>query len=291
MIFVKIFNKLDSYKLIHEIFEYFGETGRKNVSVNAASIAFYAFMSIIPILVLLCSQLPLTGITKDELTFVITNITPDSIDSLIESIINEAYSSRVGVFSVSIVFLLWSSSKAMLAMIRAVDKIYDQTESRNYFVMVGFALIYTAAIIILVSLSLILYAKGHSLEEIIADRASGKTDFNVVVSQLHYYTALAVMTVVFALICTFAPSGKRKVKFQLPGAFFSSSAIIIFTMFFAMYANGKNIYSSFYGSLSSVAIFLLWIYSCINLFLMGCVINVRYEDKIKIFFSKLVLKK
>ena len=58
-----------------------------------------------------------------------------------------------------------------------------------------------------------------------------------------------------------------------------------------MYANGKNIYSSFYGSLSSVAIFLLWIYSCINLFLMGCVINVRYEDKIKIFFSKLVLKK
>ena len=291
MIFVKIFNKLDSYKLIHEIFEYFGETGRKNVSVNAASIAFYAFMSIIPILVLLCSQLPFTGITKDELTFVITNITPDSIDSLIESIINEAYSSRVGVFSVSIVFLLWSSSKAMLAMIRAVDKIYDQTESRNYFVMVGFALIYTAAIIILVSLSLILYAKGHSLEEIIADRASGKADFNVVVSQLHYYTALAVMTVVFALICTFAPSGKRKVKFQLPGAFFSSSAIIIFTMFFAMYANGKNIYSSFYGSLSSVAIFLLWIYSCINLFLMGCVINVRYEDKIKIFFSKLVLKK
>ena len=140
-------------------------------------------------------------------------------------------------------------------------------------------------------LTKLLMSKGHSLEEIIADRARGKADFNVVVSQLHYYTALAVMTVVFALICTFAPSGKRKVKFQLPGAFFSSSAIIIFTMLFAMYANGKNIYSSFYGSLSSVAIFLLWIYSCINLFLMGCVINVRYEDKIKIFFSKLVLKK
>ena len=291
MIFVKIFNKLDSNKVLHEIFEYFGETGRKSVSVNAASIAFFAFISIIPMLVLLCSQLPLTGITKDELAFAITNITPDSVDSLIESIINEAYSSRLGVFSFSIIFLLWSSSKAMLAMIRAVDKIYDQTESRNYFVMVGFALLYTAAIIVFVSLFLIIYAKGHTLEEIIINYTSPDADVNVLVSQLHNYAALGIMTVIFALICTFAPAGKRKVKFQLPGAFFSSSAIIIFTMLFAMYANGKNIYSSFYGSLSSVAIFMLWIYSCINLFLMGCVINVRYEEEIRKFFSKLVLQK
>lgn len=291
MIFEKLFNKLDSNKIIHEIFEYFGETGRKNVSVSAASIAFFAFISIIPMLVLLCSQLPLTGITKDELTFAITSITPDSVDSLIESIINEAYSSRLGVFSISIIFLLWSSSKAMLAMIRAVDKIYDQEESRNYFVMVGFALLYTAAIIIAVSLFLILYIKGHSIEELIVERSNPKANFNAVVSQLHYYAALGITTVVFALICTVAPAGKRKVKFQLPGAFFSSSSVIIFTMLFAMYANGKNIYSSFYGSLSSVAIFLLWIYSCINLFLMGCVINVRYEEQIKVFFSRLVLKK
>ena len=291
MIFEKLFNKLDSNKVIHEIFEYFGETGRKNVSVSAASIAFFAFISIIPMLVLLCSQLPLTGITKDELTFAITSITPDSVDSLIESIINEAYSSRLGVFSISIIFLLWSSSKAMLAMIRAVDKIYEQEESRNYFVMVGFALLYTAAIIIAVSLFLILYIKGHSIEELIVERSNPKANFNAVVSQLHYYAALGIATVVFALICTVAPAGKRKVKFQLPGAFFSSSSVIIFTMLFAMYANGKNIYSSFYGSLSSVAIFLLWIYSCINLFLMGCVINVRYEEQIKVFFSRLVLKK
>ena len=89
------------------------------------------------------------------------------------------------------------------------------------------------------------------------------------------------MTIFFSAVYKFAPAGKRKFIYQIPGAFFSAVAISVFSVYFAAYCSGSNVYNSFYGSLTSVTIFLIWIYSCVHLFLVGGVMNSHYQNKIE----------
>ena len=64
----------------------------------------------------------------------------------------------------------------------------------------------------------------------------------------------------------------------------------MFTSYFASYSKGKNIYTSFYGSLTTVTMLLIWFYTCVNLFLMGAVINSHYHVQIE-FMLDTVMKK
>ena len=277
----KVMQKLNKSKVISEGLTFANAMSKRNLATNAASIAFYLFISLIPMFVLLCSELPFTGISRAELTKAITDITPQSVKSLISSMISQAYSVRIGVFSVSIIILVWSSSKGMLALIRSLDMIYEEKDSRSFFAMVCFSVFYTMCLLLGISLLLVLYTKGRSAEEVIRATFHNETIFEKLEKHSRDFNILAILTLLFATVYKIAPAGKRKFIYQIPGALFSAIAIAVFSVYFAAYSNGSNIYNLFYGSLTSVTIFLMWIYSCINLFLIGGVINSHYQYKIE----------
>ena len=154
-------------KVINEGKTFAQAMGKRKLATNASSIAFYIFISLIPMLVLICSELPFTGISKRELTSAVTKITPQMVHGLISSMISQAYSSRIGVFSVSIILLIWSSSKGMLALIRSLDIVYEVQDSRNYITMVFFSIFCTMCLLLGASVLLVIYTKELSAEEIL----------------------------------------------------------------------------------------------------------------------------
>ena len=50
---------------------------------------------------------------------------------------------------------------------------------------------------------------------------------------------------------------------------------------FTDYENGYNIFSTFYGSLTAIAIFLFWLYCCFAIFLIGALFNFHFEEWIR----------
>ena len=136
---------------------------RKNISAFAASTAFFLFVSLIPILVLLCAIIPYTTLTKANLMTFMTDITPDVVDSLVISIIEDVYAKSAGIISIAALTLLWSASKGMLALIRGMNEINDVEENRNYFVLRAIASFYTVMLLLVVLLSLIVMVFGNAL--------------------------------------------------------------------------------------------------------------------------------
>ena len=285
-----VIRKIKSNKIVRESIAFVNAMGERSVAPSSASIAYYLFISIIPIFILLCSQLPLTGITKSELSSAVTNLLPPSIKVLVSSIITEAYYSRVGVFSVSIIILLWSSSRGVFALIRALDIVYRVHEKRRFWDMLAFSLLYTVCIIAMLSAWLVLSTKESTAEDLIRALIPSKFIFKRVILIFKNFYVLFSATMVFALLYKVAPFGKRKFIHQIPGAVFSVAAISLFSVYFAKYSSGANIYKSFYGSLTTITIFLIWMYSCINIILIGGVINSHYKDKIS-SLSDLILNK
>jgi len=290
MKFKKKFKRLLRTRLIKEITKFGQAVGKSYVAPNSASIAFYFFISMIPLFILLCSQLPLTGISKQEMTVAVTSVMPETVRSFISSIISQAYDSRTGVFSFSMVILLWSSSKGVLALIRSLDIVYDERDSRNAINMYMFSIFYTVCFLFAVSGSLVLYTKEITAEDFILSTIPSEPIYGKLVSFIKDFDVVAAGTVIASFIYKVAPAGKRKFINQTPGALFASFAISAFTSYFASYSKGNNIYTSFYGSLTTVTMLLIWFYTCVNIFLIGGVINAHYHVQIDFMFSSIIKK-
>ena len=286
----KKFKRLLRTHFVKEIVSFGQSMGKSYVAPNSASIAFYFFISMIPLFILLCSQLPLTGISKQEMTVAVTSVMPETVRSFISSIISQAYDSRTGIFSFSMVILLWSSSKGVLALIRSLDIVYDVRDSRNIINMYMFSIFYTVCFLFAVSGSLVLYTKEITAEDIILSTMPSEPIYGKLVGFIKDFDVVAVGTLIATIVYKVAPAGKRKFAAQIPGALFASLAISTFTSYFASYSKGKNIYTSFYGSLTTVTMLLIWFYTCVNLFLMGAVINSHYHVQIE-FMLDTVMKK
>lgn len=80
---------------------------------------------------------------------------------------------------------------------------------------------------------------------------------------------------------TFLPVGKRRAIDQLPGAVFTSLACGVLTYGFRFYVDSYASYSSFYGSLATVAFFLYWLYLLGYILILGGFINWYRENRRK----------
>lgn len=282
----RLWQWLEQFRVVREGFTFASEMGKRSIGTNAACISFYFFISIIPFSILLCSQLPFTGITSEALIEAATRLTPDSVDSLVNSIITEAYTSRVGLFSVSLLALLWSSSKVVTAVIRSLDTIYREDDRRNYFVITGKSLLYTAIMLIGAGVVLLLSSRRQTAEEFLLNLFPSQKVAQTVSEHWNHLLVLLLGVLFFALLYTVFPAGKRSFLHQLPGAMLAGMGIALFSGFFAYYNTRRNVYRSFYGSLASIAIFLIWLYACVNIFLLGAVLNAHYADNIRRLFHR-----
>ena len=282
----RLWQWLEQFRVVREGFTFASEMGKRSIGTNAACISFYFFISIIPFSILLCSQLPFTGITSEALIEAATRLTPDSVDSLVNSIITEAYTSRVGLFSVSLLALLWSSSKVVTAVIRSLDTIYREDDRRSYFVITGKFLLYTAIMLIGAGVVLLLSSRRQTAEEFLLNLFPSQKVAQTVSEHWNHLLVLLLGVLFFALLYTVFPAGKRSFLHQLPGAMLAGMGIALFSGFFAYYNTRRNVYRSFYGSLASIAIFLIWLYACVNIFLLGAVLNAHYADNIRRLFHR-----
>ena len=63
---------------------------KQNISAYAASTAFFLFLSVIPMLMVVCAVIPYTPVTEQNLITALTDVTPDIADAMVESLVVDA---------------------------------------------------------------------------------------------------------------------------------------------------------------------------------------------------------
>lgn len=256
---------------------------RKNISAFASSTAFFLFVSLIPILVLLCAIIPYTALTKANLMTFMTDITPDVVDSLVISIIEDVYAKSAGVISIAALTLLWSASKGMLALMRGMNEINDVEENRNYVVVRMIASFYTVIMLVVVVLSLVVMVFGNALVSGIIRTIPQAEHFFDFLLHFRLLFSLLVMIVVFSMMYAYIPNKKLKFRYQIPGAVFSAVLWNVFSWAFSIYVGRINDFST-YGNLATIVIIMLWMYMCIYIILIGAYLN-RYFEPVYQYFA------
>lgn len=273
-------------KILLIMIDFRKKMNQKNIGSFSASIAFFLFLSLVPMLILICTIIPFTTLTEENLINVITEVIPSAIDPIVVEIVSDIYDKSAGVLSVAAIFTVWSAGKGVLALIRGLNEVNNVTEKRNYFVLRIVASFYTLIVIIMVLLALVLNVFGNVLLDMIF---SSYPEIRNLFNFLMYFRFLAVwviLTILFTFIYAVLPDKKMKLRFQIPGAAFSAIVWSAFSWGFSVYVEATKDHNT-YGNLSIIILIMLWMYFCSYIVLIGAQIN-RYFGPVysTLFFKK-----
>ena len=265
-------------KVVHKLYlicRDFSEQMRKqNISAYAASIAFFFFLSIVPMLMMICAIIPYTPLTEENLVEAVTEVVPDKVDSLAVSLISDVYDRSAGIISIAIIATIWSAAKGVMALMRGLNAINGVDEKRNYFVVRVIASFYTLVMLVIVILGLFINVFGNQLVSLALHKLPQLERLVSFIMNFRFLVVWAVLTILFAAIYAYVPDIKLRFKEQIPGAAFSAVVWSVFSWGFSLYVTYSNSYG-IYGSLSIIIIVLLWMYFCMYIIMVGAYLN-RY---------------
>lgn len=264
------------WKLYLRVRDFSEKMKKKDISTYAASTAFFFFLSVVPMLIMICTIIPYTPLTEENLVELVTDFLPDQIDPLAESLISEVYDKSAGILSIALIATIWSAAKGVMALMRGLNSVNGVEEKRNYFVLRIIASFYTIVMLVVVILSLFVMVFGDQLVTLALHRIPQLQRVVSFVMNFRFLFVWAVLSVLFAAVYAYVPDKKLAFKEQIPGAVFSAVGWSVFSWAFSYYVTYGNSYG-IYGSLSIIIIVLLWMYFCMYIILIGAYLNQYFE--------------
>lgn len=247
---------------------------KNTLSVHAAHVVFFIIVSFFPFIMFFFTLLRYTPLTEESILHLLEAVVPGSISSLLGTWINEAYRQSSGtILSITVITTLWSGSKGFMGITYGLDKIYGVKNRRNWLVNRLSSLMYTVAFAAILLISLIVIVYGNQILIAIDSFFSIETPLFIGIFSLRSILGFTIFFLFFLLIYMFIPDRKPKLKDEVPGALFTSVLWILFSYLFSIYIDYFSNFSSVYGSLTYIVLFMLWMYVCMDILFLGALIN------------------
>ena len=251
-----------------------------HIALYAANASFYIFLSIFPAIMLVVGILPHIGYSSEMLLRALRSVMPEVLMPLLEGVIRDmSTNSSSTLLSLTAITAVWSASRGVYCIQLGLNAMHGVRESRNYILQRLLCMLYTLFLIAALILTLVLHGFGQELAGYLQRQEIPILRFLAKLLQFRRLILFLLLSALFtAMFCVF-PNRKLSVRRSLPGAVLAALGWLLFTMFFSIYVRFSGSYSLFYGSLSSIAIGMLWLYICISILFYGCVFNLLLERR------------
>lgn len=246
------------------------------ITVYAAQASFYVMISAVPFVMLLLSVSRFfVPIGYDEIFFAVKGVLPVKLHSLAETIMRELfYKSAVPVISLTAATSLWSASRGVAAVERGVRRVYGLNNTPGFFKTAAISLVRTVAFMALLLAALVVLVFGGSIVNMLAEKSVVFAQLEEMLERLSNIAAPIVFCVFFAFVYRSLSGRKARFSGQLFGAVFATVGWLGFSFGFSVYIENFSNYSYVYGSLAVIVLTMLWLYSCMIIFLLGAEVNV-----------------
>ena len=261
-----------------------GEIGRDKVSLAAAGVAFYGFLSLYPALIaliLLYGVLFNVADVEAQLAPYRWMLPPSAYHLVAVQLSSIAAKSGTSLslgFVVSLILALWSMTKGVKALVTAVNVAYDEEVGRGMIMNSLLALGLAIAAIVFALLSLALVAAipaAVSLLPVPPAVASLLLWVRWIVLALLVMTALAT-------VYHIGPNRRQAtLHCVLPGAIVACALWLAASVAFSFYVQRFGSHDKTFGSVSAVVVLLMWLYISAFVFIVGAEVNCALERSFK----------
>lgn len=245
-----------------------------NIPFRAAYGAYFLILSAFPALLLVLNSLRYTALTVADLTAVLENVLPEALMDSVQELISSTYrSASSAVAGVSVLTLLWSSSKGVYGLLKGLNAVYGVEEDRGYVYTRGISVVYALLFLVVLVLTLVLHVFGNTLMNLLRGIENPVVMFLVDLIDLRSILLLAVQVLLFTAIYMVLPNRRNGFWESLPGAIFSSVGWTVFSWAYSVYVTHFSKISNIYGSVYSVAVSMLWLFCCVSILFYGAALN------------------
>jgi membrane protein len=238
------------------------------LSFLAGSLAFFAFVSIVPALLLAISiGWILVGESMAMQVVALTDIYLSEEGSAVVGGALTGTSGRLGASIVGVVGLLWSAFKVFRAIDIAFDRIYrsETTTSLPRQLLNGAIAVTTlgSGVALLLTVQLLVDRVGLGLDP-----------YTGLITSL---VLIAGLVIFLAPLYYVMPPYRISVREIIPGTITAVCGLIVLRQVFHVYAMHASQYQA-YGFLGAVLLFILWLYFGALVLLSGAVVNATVAE-------------
>jgi membrane protein len=234
---------------------------RERIVLTAGSVAYFTFISLVPLLLLLVAAVSLFG--ADVLVRRVVNraartLTPESADLLQEIVLGAA--SDEGATVVGAVVLFWGALLTFRALDTTFTGIYDTRGERS---LLGTAVDVVLVFTVIVLAAVAMVAVGVVLSTLVRTRLW---------STVEPLVLFAVLAVVFFPLYYVLPDVGIGIGEAAPGTVFAAAAWTVLQALFGYYA-AISVTIQLYGTASAILLILVWLYVGGFVLLVGAALN------------------
>ena len=197
--------------------EFFGGLGSRRITTYSAACAYYLFMSLVPVIMLLVSALQFTPLTRDVVLDAVAEYVPESLYEIVDYIVTSIYNGGRTALTVSILLTLWSASACMKALMRGMDSVYDAHRSEDYIRFSLRACFYMVIFVVILLLSFFVMVYGGKILDLVESSmpSNHSLDFLFTLAKhLRFLVILALLALVFSLLYQWMPASAARSGFQ-----------------------------------------------------------------------------
>ncbi|GHA93695.1 ribonuclease [Algimonas arctica] len=258
----------------------FVQTSRDNVPVVAAGVAFFALLSIFP---LISASLSIYGYFADlsdiqGLANFLRPLMPESAWVIISDQIASVVSAPSTELSLRIVFsllfALYTAGAGIRAILRAMNVAYGEEEKRSVLQFYAVAFGMTLGMFAFVYLSLlIIIGIPAALAFLNLDRTA-----SVFAGNLPWVVLITVFMLGSGFVYRFGPSRRwARKRWIVPGVLFTTVSWLMISWAFSFFVRNFGQYEATYGGISAVVVLLLWFWLTAMTVIIGAELNAEME--------------
>ena len=249
-----------------------------NVMGLAAQTAYYFFFSLFPLFLFAAPLLGVIGDKQEIIARVMNQLAgtlPGSAIELVRGVVQEVVLAEgaPGLMSVGAVLAAWAGSNIFNALIDALNRAYDITETRTWWKkrLLALASVVAAGLVLLTATSIML--GGEAMIEWIGDQVGLGESTVTVWTIVQYPIALVLLIGSAWMIYYFLPNLRQDRRQVLVGAIVATVLWVIVTLLFRAYVVNFGSYSKTYGTVGGVIALLTWMYLSMLVLLVGGELN------------------
>lgn len=247
-----------------------------DMTTYAAALAYRALFALFPFLAFLVALLGFLGVIGffDWLTEQTRSTLQEQYAGLGEQAVRQIQHQTQGELFLSVIILaVWSVSRGVNSLAKALNTVYGVWESRPPWKRVLLELFFAPGLAVVIILAVTLLLIGPRVVEWIVGLVGLDEVFILLWAWLRLPVALVVLMLAVSVVYWVVPNADHPFRLITPGAILAVIVWIVASLAFSFYlANFAN-YSVTYGSLGAAVALLLYFYISAAVLLFGAEVN------------------